>query len=188
MLENSYDIPGIRFGILISKKFNGLHNYSLDQRIKTVSAAVDNKECIFVPLDQVSGLQVREITDFINYINDIKCDCIVFSVYHHIKYPKISVDSSCGKTKVGFKDVALDLDIDVATECNNYCLISTTIYNIGEDAKDREFDDIVVDEIISDYSNASSKDQRWMRCFLQRHKYGTKDRVDEELPKVLQKQ
>ena len=50
------------------------------------------------------------------------------------------------------------------------------------------FDDIVVDDIISSYSNSSSKNQRWMRCFLQRHKYGTKDRVDEELPKVFQKQ
>ena len=144
MLENSYDIPGIHFGIIISKKFNGLHNYSLDQRIKTVSDAVDNKECIFVPLDQISGLQVGEIIDFVNRINDINCDCIVFSVYHHIKYPKISVDSSCSKTKAGFKDVALDLDIDVATEYNNYSLINTTIYNIDETVKDREFDDIVL--------------------------------------------
>lgn len=162
MLENSYDVPGIKFGILLSPDLhsNGriLKN---SNNAKFVCEIMDeifsSKSTAIIDFSYVDGLTIGEVAEM-NKANQAK-DCIVFVAYSNMKEGE----------KVRYNYVYDYLFIDV----------NQKLYNIPIDKA------IENHYMTTNYSEQDEKTKRIINCFLQRYNYGTKEKTDEKIKEYI---
>ena len=158
MLENSYDVPGIKFGILLSPDLNSngriLKN---SNNVRFVCEIMDeilsSKSTAIIDFSYVDGLTIGEVAEM-NKANQAK-DCIVFVVYSNMKEGE----------KVRYNYVYTYLFIDVNQKLCNIPI---------DKAIENHY-------MTTNYSEQDEKTKRIINCFLQRYNYGTKEKTDEKI-------
>ena len=158
MLENSYDVPGIKFGILLSPDLhsNGriLKNSNNARFVCEIMDEIfSSKSTAIIDFSYVDGLTIGEVAEM-NKANQAK-DCIVFVAYSNMKEGE----------KVRYNYVYDYLFIDV----------NQKLYNIPIDKA------IENHYMTTNYSEQDEKTNRIINCFLQRYNYGTKEKTDEKI-------
>ena len=162
MLENSYDATGIRFGIAISSDLprysDMINSYDTDLVFETLDKIMsDIYEIRFVDFSQVDGLKIREVLDVTKPVQ--ARNAFIFVVYNSVEHLAIG--------KVSGQQIT----------CNLY-VRQNIIFNNIED-KETTIDKKIEKYIIENYDNSDEETKRWMRCFLQRYRYGTQEKTNE---------
>lgn len=166
MLENSYDAKGIKFAIFMSCK---LPKYSkvfagdnTDACFEIMQKLVAHFCADFVDFDNFDGLTVGEIQQMGKLLQ--AQSTIIFVSYtgfetNHIMQNMLSLGN-------------VHIDYIQCTDEN----------------KNKPIDEVIVEEYLSKYDeNNSPKKNRYIKCFLQRYRYGTKERTDEVLKEKVYK-
>ena len=157
MLENSYDVPGIKFGILLSPDLhsNGriLKNSNNARFVHGIMDKIfSSKSMAIIDFSYVDGLTIGEVSEM-NKANQAE-NCIVFVVYSNMKE----------EGKVRFNYVYDYLFIDVNQKLCNIPI-----------------DKAIENHYMTNYSEQDEQTKKIVNCFLQRYRYGTKERTDEKI-------
>ena len=154
MLENSYDALGIRFGIIISP--------TLRKESKKIKNNIINSEQLInmlspentriIDFDNIDGLTIGQVYDASKENQAEKT--IVFATYH-----RLDLGNGQGTTTIQ----------------------SLMLISVKEELCDKPIDEAIEYDYITRYPNASEKEKKQIRCFLQRYRYGTKEKTDEKL-------
>ena len=158
MLENSYDVPGIKFGILLSPDLhsNGriLKNSNNARFVDGIMDKIfSSKSTAIIDFSYVDGLTIGEVSEM-NKANQAE-NCIVFVVYSNMKEE--------GKVRYNYVYTYLFIDVNQKL-CN--IPIDKAIEN---------------HYMTTNYSEQDEETKRIINCFLQRYNYGTKERTDEKI-------
>lgn len=157
MLENSYDVPGIKFGILLSPDLhsNGriLKNSNNVRFVcEIMDEIISSKKTAIIDFSNLDGLTIGEVAEM-SRENQAK-DCIVFVVYSNMKEGE----------KVIYNHIYTYLFIDVNQKLCNIPI-----------------DKAIENHYMTNYSEQDDETKRIINCFLQRYKYETKERTDEKI-------
>lgn len=160
MLNNTYDVSGYRFGILATKNENiqkyiseNANNKAMDW-IALIKVMVENNDLIIVDFDDVDGLTLKEIKDYKMFNNDV----LLFVMY----------DKACTRDyKQGHTD--------------EFTIRNTLISTIDSYDENTPIDDMIIDGLTKFMDNQNESIIKRYKCFLQRYKYGTKEKTDEKL-------
>lgn len=158
MLENSYDVPGIKFGILLSPDLhsNGrILKYSNNARFvcEIMDEIISSKKTAIIDFSNLDGLTIGEVAEM-SRENQAK-DCIVFVVYSNMKEgEKVIYNYVYDYLFIDVNQKLCNIPIDKAIE-NHY--------------------------MTTNYSEQDEETKRIINCFLQRYNYGTKEKTDEKI-------
>ena len=162
MLENSYDATGIKFGIIISSELpeysDLINSNDIDLVTQTLEKVISNCEKVrFIDFSQIDGLKVKEVLELTSGVQ-LK-DAFIFTAYNN------------------FKHSAIDLGYGQSNG-RNY-IRKTILFDKCERYKEMTIDKKIEEYIIENYDNSDEDEKRWMRCFLQRYRYGTQEKTNE---------
>lgn len=158
MLENSYDVPGIKFGILLSPDLhsNGriLKNSNNARFVHGIMDKIfSSKSMAIIDFSYVDGLTIGEVSEM-NKANQAE-NCIVFVVYSNMKEEgKVRYNYVYDYLFIDVNQKLCNIPIDKAIE-NHY--------------------------MTTNYSEQDEETKRIINCFLQRYNYGTKEKTDEKI-------
>ena len=167
MLNNTYDASGIQFGILLSRKFPYfndsifLNDYGIINQ-KAVFDVINMEGISILEFKYVDGLALNEINNGNNYIFK---NTILFVVYN----------------KILFNTASKEL-IENITDNN---ILYYIIISIDKSNENKRIDEIVEEVMLNNYHKQNEKVQRIMRCFLERHRYGSKEKTDAKIKEYL---
>lgn len=160
MLNNTYDVSGYRYGILATKNENiqkyiseNANNQAMDW-IGLIKVMVDNNNLIIVDFDDVDGLTLKEIKDYKMFNNDV----LLFVMY----------DKACTRD-------------DKQGHTDEFTIRNTLISTIDSYDENTPIDDMIIDGLSKFMDNQNESIIKRYKCFLQRYKYGTKEKTDEKL-------
>ena len=161
MLDNTYDAPGINFGILISTDFPSMDDQVFKKNdIEAIENQIDkicnNKNCNILDFSKIDGLTIDEILNH-NRIQ-LKNTIIV------IAYTKMSYTNR-------FNEKYNDINI-----------LSKIIVNRNDLNKNTTIDKEVEKIMMNSYNSINNRVVNY--CFLERYRYGSKDEVDKVLTKT----
>ena len=166
MLNNTYDASGIQFGILLSRNFpyfndsNFLNDYGINQ---AALFDVTNMGGISIlEFKYVDGLSLNEIINGNNYIFK---KTILFVAYN----------------KILFNTASKEL-IENITDNN---ILYYIIISIDKSNENKRIDEIVEEVMLNNYHKKNEKEQRIMRCFLERYRYGSKEKTDAKIKEYV---
>ena len=169
MPEDTYDIPGLKFGLLISNKFP-----------KT-------DDSIFKTDPEKSADVVNQLLDQSTRIIDFKgiAGFTIDEILEHKKFQFENTVIIVAYTNMVYKDHNGYTGIDTV-------LRFSLILGRKEQYKDEPIEAIIEKTFLEDYSNASKETKKYMKCFLERYRYGDKKGVKKiiepfEKQKVKQK-
>ena len=146
MLDNTYDIPGMKFYLAFSKT-----NGKIDKA--NISSKYFKDDFVKIDFENVDGLRIDTIQQGI-YLNRLYV---------------IGISCLDGYKHDGEKNFELSLCMLMWPIDSTYVNGSKTIEEVCED-------------IIKDKWSSSDADERQAaRCFLQRYRYGTKEKTDAKL-------
>ena len=158
MLDNTYDAPGINFGILISTDFPHMDDQVFKKNdleaIENQIKIFNNKNCNILDFSKIDGLTIDEILN--HHTIQLKNTIIVIA-YTEMSYTNI------------FNEKYNDINI-----------LSKIIVNRNDLNKNTTIDE-EVEKIMNSYN---SNNNRIVNCFLERYRYGSKDEVDKVLKKT----
>ena len=166
MLENSYDALGYQFGIVavseeeIQKEMSeNAKNLTMDW-VEFVNKLIHRKILSIVDFKYVDGLTLKEYRSF-NRFND---DILLFVMYDKIFKFNAPMESESGP---------------VAQE---HCIRKILpVYLSLFYTENTSIDNIIASELLGAIENQDEQGKKRAKCFLQRYKYGTKERTDEVL-------
>jgi len=158
MLDNTYDAPGIKFGILISTDFPHMDDQVFKKNdleaIENQIKIFNNKNCNILDFSKIDGLTIDEI---LNHNRIQLKNTIIVIAYTEMSYTNI------------FNEKYNDINI-----------LSKIIVNRNDLNKNTTIDE-EVEKIMNSYN---SNNNRIFNCFLERYRYGSKDEVDKVLKKT----
>ncbi len=162
MLENSYDATGIKFGIIISSELpeysDLINSNDIDLVTQTLEKVISNCEKVrFIDFSQIDGLKVKEVLELTSGFQ-FK-DAFIFTAYNNFKHSAIDL---------GYGQI----------NGRNY-IRKTILFDNCERYKEMTIDKKIEEYIIENYDNSDEDEKRWMRCFLQRYRYGTQEKTNE---------
>ena len=163
MLENTYDASGINFGIIISKDLSKFDDNFIHGNSNEINDAVNrirnNPSNYIIDFNNIDGLTVDEILDF----KQIQMNNTIFVVaYSKIEY------TDRNKMDNMYYNILYNIIVP-RTELN----------------KDKPIDKVVEGIIKKVYSNSTEKDKRYMKCFLERYRFGSKEKTDEKIKEYI---
>jgi len=169
MPDDTYDIPGLKFGLLISDEFPKID-------------------------DSIFKTNPEKSTDVVNKLLDQRTQIIDFK-----EIEGLTIDEILAHKKFQFKNTVVIVAYTnmVYKAHNGYTVIDTTlrfslILDRREQYKDESIEKIIERTFLEDYSNASKETKKYMKCFLERYRYVDKKEVEKiiepfEKQKVKQK-
>ena len=163
MLENSYDVPGIKFGILLSPDLH-THGRTLKNSnnarfvYEIMDEIITSPSHAIIDFSNVDGLTIGEVSEMSK--SNQASNCIVFVVYSNMKEGE----------KVVYNCVYTYLFIDVNQELSNIPI-----------------DKVIENHYMTNYSEQDEETKKRINCFLQRYRYKTKERTDEIIKEKVYK-
>ena len=164
MLIDSYDAQGIKFGILVS---NEMANYidvfnkdNLDKITKAVNIIIEKSSTRIIDFSALDGLTCKEVHKAMGFSRNTPIIFVIYNSYETI--------NSFNQKFV-----------------NNSILQSAIIRNIADE--DKLIDEVVEETILENYKTFDKTAKRQYKCFLQRYRYGTKEKTDEFINQYIKK-
>lgn len=158
MQENTYDIPGLKFGLLISEKFpkidDSIFKTDPEKSADVVNQLLDESTRI-IDFKEIEGFTIDEILDHKQF--QFK-NTVVIVAYTNMVY----------KDHNGYTGIET---------LPRYSLI----LGRREQYKDESIEEVIERTFLEDYSNASKEAKKYMKCFLERYRYGDKKRVKKKI-------
>ncbi len=160
MLDNTYDAPGINFGILISTDFQFIEDQVVKKNdLEAIKNQIDNilnnKNFYILDFSKIDGLTIDEI---LNHNKLQSKNAIIVIAYTEMSYTNI------------YNQKYIDINI-----------LSKIIINRNDLNKNTTIDKEVEKTLMNSYNSNNS---RIVNCFLERYRYGSKDKVDKVLEKT----
>ena len=160
MLDNTYDAPGINFGILISTDFPLIDDQvfkknDLEAIENQINIICNNKSCYILDFSKIDGLTIDEI---LNHNKLQSKNTIIVIAYTEMSYTNT------------YNQKYIDINI-----------LSKIIINRNDFNKNTTIDKEVEKTLMNSYN---SNNNRIVNCFLERYRYGSKDKVDKVLKKT----
>ena len=169
MLEESFDIKANRFGLLLCNdqmynrkmediiegiRENNLTQSDINKMICTMTSIAMNDGGIIVDFDEVDGLLMKDLKGF---------DAVNNRFVLFVTYDKVSGFNAHGdeRWQLRIKD--------------------SLVFLYADKDLDTSVDDMITEYYLKNYEKFPKEQQRGARCFLQRYKYGTKEKTDEKL-------
>ena len=160
MLNNTYDVSGYRYGILATKNKNvqkliseNANNEAMDW-ISLIKVMVENNDLILIDFSDVDGLTLKELKDY-KIINN---DLLLFVMY----------DKAC-------------VNDNNPSHTDEFIIRHTLISTMDIYDENIPIDDMIIDGLSKCMDNQNESIIKRYKCFLQRYKYGTKEKTDEKL-------
>lgn len=161
MLDNTYDAPGIKFGILISTDFPSIDEQVFKKNdleaIENQIKIFNNKNCNILDFSKIDGLTIDEI---LNHNKLQLKNTIIVVAYTEMSYTDI------------YNKEYIDINI-----------LSKILINRNDLNKNTTIDK-EVEKTMNSYNSNNRNDNRIINCFLERYRYGSKDEVDKVLKKT----
>ena len=154
MQEKTYDIPGLKFGLLISDKFPKIDDsiFKTDpEKSADVVNRLLNQSPQIIDFKEIEGLTIDQILDHKRF--QFKNTVII------VAYTNMVYKGNNGYTAI--------------ETIPRYALI----LDRKEQYKDEPIDITIERTFLDNYSNASKETKKYMRCFLERYRYGDKKEV-----------
>ena len=160
MLDNTYDAPGINFGILISTDFPSMDDQvfkknDLEAIDNQINIILNNKNFYIIDFSKIDGLTIDEI---LNHNKFQSKNAIIVIAYTEMSYTN------------RFNE-----------KYNDISILSKIIVNRNDLNKNTTIDKEVEKILMNSYN---SNNNRIVNCFLERYRYGSKDKVDKVLKKT----
>ena len=160
MLDNTYDAPGINFGILISTDFPHMDDQvfkknDLEATENQIDNILNNKNFYIIDFSKIDGLTIDEI---LNHNKFQSKNAIIVIAYTEMSYTN--------RYNEKHKDISI---------------LSEIIVNRNDLNKNTTIDKEVEKTLMNSYN---SNNNRIVNCFLERYRYGSKDKVDKVLKKT----
>ena len=160
MLDNTYDAPGINFGILISTDFPSMDDQvfkknDLEAIDNQINIILNNKNFYIIDFSKIDGLTIDEI---LNHNKLQSKNAIIVIAYTEMSYTN------------RFNE-----------KYNDISILSKIIVNRNDLNKNTTIDKEVEKILMNSYN---SNNNRIVNCFLERYRYGSKDKVDKVLKKT----
>ena len=160
MLDNTYDAPGINFGILISTDFQFIEDQVVKKNdLEAIKNQIDNilnnNNFYILDFSKIDGLTIDEI---LNHNKLQSKNAIIVIAYTEMSYTNI------------YNQKYIDINI-----------LSKIIINRNDLNKNTTIDKEVEKTLMNSYNSNNS---RIVNCFLERYRYGSKDKVDKVLEKT----
>lgn len=169
MLEESFDVKANRFGLLLCNnqmynrraediiegiRENTLTKSDINEMICRITSIAMNDGGTIVDFDEVDGLLMKDLKDFDTVNNQFVLLVI---------YDKLSGFNAHGDERWQLK------------------IKDSLVFLYTDDDLDTSIDNMIAGYYLNSYEKLSKEQQREARCFLQRYKYGTKEKTDEKL-------
>ena len=160
MLDNTYDAPGINFGILISTDFPSIDEQvfkknDLEAIKNQIDKILNNNNYYILDFSKIDGLTIDEI---LNHNKLQSKNAIIVIAYTEMSYTNI------------YNQKYTDISI-----------LGKIIVNRNDLNKNTTIDKEVEKTLMNSYNSNNS---RIVNCFLERYRYGSKDKVDKVLEKT----
>ena len=162
MLNNSYDAGGFHFGIATSTRLQELENvsggpvYNPEDEEKIMDVLETSE---LVDFSNIDGLTVEEIT---------RCNPQNSNIILFVMWEAIRIQAPERATTLESKNISYKM-----------------IFQKDKWNKDRPFDDVVEEHLLTLYPRYSSGLQKRAKGFLQRYRYGSKEETDKALQKII---
>ncbi len=154
MQENTYDIPGLKFGLLISDEFpkqdDSIFKTDPEKSADVVNQLLNRRPQI-IDFKEIAGFTIGEILDHKKF--QFKNTVVI------VAYTNMVYKGHNGHT--------------VIETIPRYALI----LDRKEQYKDESIEITIERTFLENYSNASKKTKKYMRCFLERYRYGDKKEI-----------
>lgn len=136
-----------------------LREYCLEDIIKLISDSFKNEEVYIIDFEAIDGLTANEISPTLQSKDEKILICAYSRIEYEDIYGKRKLDSTIYQYYVVSKAINSDVPIDVVLESM----------------------------MLGKYSTADDIFRKCARCFLERYRYGTKEKVDEQIQKIMRK-
>ena len=161
MLDNTYDAPGINFGILISTDFPSIDDQvfkknDLEAIEKQFDKILNNKNFYIIDFSKIDGLTIDEI---LNHNKLQSKNAIIVIAY----------------TEMSYTDIYNQKYTDIS-------ILSGIIVNRNDLNKNTTIDKEVEKIMMNSYNSINNRVVNY--CYLERYRYGSKDEVDKVLKKT----
>ena len=169
MLDNTYDVSGYRYGVLMypknfQKQFSEINDDKEDY--KETSLPIDGKE--IVSFDNIDGITIKELRSYQDSLLDR--DYLLFVMYDSILVSKLVDGGMYSQPE--------------KKEFNKAIIRYAYAINI-KDQEDKRVEEVITTHFLETMPLLSQTNQNRALCFLQRYMYGTKE---ETKKKVFQKE
>jgi len=160
MLDNTYDASGINFGILMSTDFPSIDEQvfkknDLEALKNQIDKILNNNNCYILDFSKIDGLTIDEI---LNHNKLQSKNAIIVIVYTEMSYTN--------RYNEKYNDISI---------------LGKIIVNRNDLNKNTTIDKEVEKTLMNSYNSNNS---RIVNCFLERYRYGSKDKVDKVLEKT----
>ena len=167
MLENTYDATGYNFGILLTTCEN-LHN-KMERIIRHIpeyqwevsfGELLSNSNMKIIDFSEIDGLTINDLKNFPVFNNSV----LIFIMYDEVELKNRSLHHSEEERYIKKTNIS-----------------ESEIFDLDSYKKDTQIDDMIVERLLGNINKKSNNYQRRAKCFLQRYKYGTKEKTDEKI-------
>lgn len=165
MLIDSYDATGIKFGILMTDGFlTDYYDYvfkgeDLDKINEAANELILNNKAI-IDFNEFDGLTTEEVYKIMKYSHNTPLIFVVYSGFE-------TIDS-----------------LNQRNVCNG--ILYKYIIR-GVKYKDSLIDEDIEEIMVKNYQSYDRNEKRLVNCFLQRYRYGTKEKTDEAIKRYIKK-
>ena len=166
MLDNTYNASGLNFGILVSKIFPNiddsifLNNNGNNQN--AVHNVITMEGTSFLDFKYVDGLTLNQILrcQDINFKSTI-----IFIAYNTMMLNTASIEKIDNITYNG--------------------VLYYIIISAGKSTENERIDEVIEKVMLNNYEKKDNDIKRIMRCFLERHRYGSKEKTDAKIKEYV---
>jgi len=168
MLNNTYDASSLNFGILVSKDFPNIDDsiflINNENNLNAVNNAITMEGTSFLDFKYVDGLTLNQILSCQNI--NFK-STIIFVAYNTMKLNTVSIEK-------------------IENNSYNYVLYYIIISTDNNRGNER-IDEVIERVMLNNYKNKDNDIKRIMKCFLERHRYGSKEETDAKIKEYTKK-
>lgn len=165
MLIDSYDAQGIKFGIvktddfLTNSYYNSVFNGNNNsKKNEVINELISTNNGTIINFNEFDGLTTEEIRNAMGYSDNTP---IIFVIYSSFE------------------------TINLSGQKNKYINILDRIIIRG--VNDSLIDENIEAYMINNYQSFDKKQKKIANCFLQRYRYGTKEKTDEAIKQYIKK-
>ena len=187
MLENSYDASGIKFGVLVTAKYIPLRASRMLQY---------DKDSRIIDFKNIDGLTISDLRETVQIIK--RDSRIVLLFYNKSELekgfhsePNTVVKIRQSRLEPSFIDEVKTHETEKSywDGIQNINIKGYVIIPCSENNLNKPIDELVEEILLEEYNDYSPEQKKYANCFLQRYRYGTKERTDEVIKqKVLKKE
>ena len=167
MLDNTYDATGYNFGVLLTG-YEKLNN-KMKQKIKHIpeyqwgvsfGEIISNSDMKIIDFSEIDGLTINDLKAFPIFNNEV----LIFIMYDKVELKNRSLHHSEEERYIK------------KTNISEY-----EIFDLNSYERYTKIDDMIAERLVYKLLEKSNNYQRRAKCFLQRYKYGTKEKTDEKI-------